>query len=94
MDNAFANLPVPHFFRWLALNLTQSLAWLIIIPGLIWSMNMLKKTGYREIDVLWFFVPIASAIVSTRTQWRYCADTRYWDWDAPEFQTANDSIAA
>lgn len=92
MDNAFANLPVPHFFRWLALNLAQGLAWLVIIPGLLWSMTMLEKTGYRKIDVLLFFVPVASLIVPTRTQWRYCAQTCYWD--APVPQTAFDPVAA
>lgn len=80
MDNAFARLPVPHFFRLIVLQI----AWFFslcafLLPGIIWKAAILDKTGYRKIDLLWYFVPVANTIVFTRTQWRYCSTVKYWE---------------
>ena len=80
MDNAFARLPMPHFFRWLLLDVALVLATLALyIPGLVWSNTILKKTGYRSVDLLTImFVPVVGGAVAVRTHWRYCAREVYW----------------
>ncbi len=84
MQNAFANMNIPHFLRWILLQFALVGAMLpLYIPMFIWSGNILAKTGYRKIDLLWLFVPVAGTIVFTRTQWRYCSKTCYWETTAP-----------
>lgn len=84
MQNAFANMNIPHFLRWVLLQFALVGAMLALyIPMIIWSGNILAKTGYRKIDLLLFFVPVVGTITFTRTQWRYCSKTRYWDTTAP-----------
>jgi hypothetical protein len=89
MDNAFARLPIPHFFRWLLLNTAVFFAYCaFIVPGIIWTNSILKKTGYRTIDLLLvYLVPIGGPITGIRTQWRYCAQTRYWEPAVPTAPT-------
>jgi hypothetical protein len=91
MDNAFARLNVPHFFRWVLLNLAVFFAFCaFLVPGVIWTTNIMKKTGYRPIDwLIILFVPFGGWFVGTRTQWRYCATTKYWEPAAPVVPSSN-----
>jgi hypothetical protein len=84
MQNAFANMNIPHFLRFILLNLalTASL-YALFIPFVLWHGNIFVKTGYRKIDLLLMFVPLAGNITFTRTQWRYCSKTYYWETAAP-----------
>ena len=80
LTNVFAKLPLPHFFRYVLLDIALVLTiYALLIPFLIWQAVIMEKTGYRKIDLLWLFVPIAGTVVCTRTQWRYCSRTNYWD---------------
>jgi hypothetical protein len=84
MQNAFANLNIPHFFRWVLLQLALTGAMCAFyVPMVIWSGNILAKTGYRKIDLLLMFVPLVGNITFTRTQWRYCSKTCYWETAVP-----------
>jgi hypothetical protein len=95
MDNAFARMKVPHIIRYFLLSFALGSAYCaFIVPGLIWNANILKKTGYRGIDLLLIWcVPFGAMLVATRTQWRYCASTKYWEPAAPVAQKA-EPVAA
>jgi hypothetical protein len=80
MDNFFARLSIPHFFRWVLFGFAWTLSlYALILPGLIWHAKILNKTGGRTIDLLFFFVPIAGTVVAVRAHWRYCSTEKYWE---------------
>jgi len=79
MNNGFATLPVPHLVRYLIVSLALGVAWLLVIPGLLFNFSILEKTGYRKVDLLTvLLVPIIGPFIAIRTQWRYVAASRYW----------------
>lgn len=85
MDNFFARLSIPHFFRYLLQSLALTLAfYVLLVPGLIWLAKMLKQTGGRSIDLLFFVVPIVGTIIFVRHQWRYCSAEKYWEPQVPQ----------
>lgn len=94
-DNFFARLPMPHFFRYVVLDICLVASiYALLVPFLLWQAAIMDKTGYRKSDLLWMLVPIAGTITCTRTQWRHCARTRYWEPSLPTDVPAAVSAAA
>ena len=66
-----------HFGRYIGVGFLVGLSSVFFV-GVLWSMFILSRTGYRKRDVLLFLVPIVGIYVSVVAMWRYTAKTTYW----------------
>lgn len=66
-----------HFVRYLGISMLLSLANAAVV-GIIWTLVILTRTGYRKRDYLLLLVPVVGWIVGVRAIWRYTAKQMYW----------------
>jgi hypothetical protein len=66
-----------HLFRFLGVSLLAGIAW-YVVAGIVWTVHVLTRTGYRARDLLLLFVPVVGTVVHAKAFWRYTARHVYW----------------